>query len=527
MNILIVDDQPDVVMGIRSGIKWKALPIEDVYYAYSMKEAQMRLEEKEIHIVLCDIEMPMGSGLELFAWIQERYSGIKCIFLTSHANFEYAQRALQLGSFDYLLWPVTYEKITASILRAAMQIERERKKENEIAYGQYVSEYEETLANTILREYLNGQENALEKMLRYFGLSMPFLEECSRCLLVHFHVYKRDAVGQKLEKNLQHFIFRNVLQELADAREFKVIVCPLEWDYYTVLFLGQELDIEGARECMEEFISFMKEGMHIHIFACMAGASALKDAPQEQKKCAAYMRECINRYDGVTDCALHEQQEDNSCANTPDFFQCGIKLMGGRYEEVEKLLISYMERLAAGRYLNRKTMCLFQQDLLQMFFGILQNKSVGTNVTLHQNYDPELLQQSIYSTNEMCRLIRFCISYLEELDEKSSNASPVKKACTYIQKHIHENITREDIAKEIYMNVDYLSRIFKKEMGISLKDYIVSEKMKLAVAMLSNTDFSVSMIAANLGFTNFSYFAQVFKKFYNMSPSEYRDTKRR
>ena len=121
--------------------------------------------------------------------------------------------------------------------------------------------------------------------------------------------------------------------------------------------------------------------------------------------------------------------------------------------------------------------------------------------------------------------MHFCITYLEELNENGTD-SPVKKACAYIQKNIHENITRSDIVKEVYVNADYLSRVFKKEMNISLKDYIISEKLKIAASMLSNTDLSVSIIAVNVGFTNFSYFAQVFKKFYQISPSEYREKKR-
>ena len=79
-----------------------------------------------------------------------------------------------------------------------------------------------------------------------------------------------------------------------------------------------------------------------------------------------------------------------------------------------------------------------------------------------------------------------------------------------------------DIADYIYMNPDYLSRLFKKEKNISLTDYIVQEKLKMASAMLRSTNLPVSVIASNIGYTNFSYFTQVFRKSYGMSPSEYR-----
>ena len=63
---------------------------------------------------------------------------------------------------------------------------------------------------------------------------------------------------------------------------------------------------------------------------------------------------------------------------------------------------------------------------------------------------------------------------------------------------------------------------FKKEKGISLSDYVIQEKLKIASSLLKGTNLSISIIASNIGYTNFSYFTQVFKKVYGVSPSEYR-----
>ena len=66
MNVLIIDDQPDVVEGIRQGIDWKFLGIHNVFHAYNSAAAKAVILREDIHIALCDIEMPNGSGLELF-----------------------------------------------------------------------------------------------------------------------------------------------------------------------------------------------------------------------------------------------------------------------------------------------------------------------------------------------------------------------------------------------------------------------------------------------------------------------------
>ena len=54
MNVLIVDDQPDVVEGLKDGVKWKELPVKEIYCACSAEEARELLEKNKIHIVLCD-----------------------------------------------------------------------------------------------------------------------------------------------------------------------------------------------------------------------------------------------------------------------------------------------------------------------------------------------------------------------------------------------------------------------------------------------------------------------------------------
>lgn len=111
MNLLIVDDQKTIVKGLRDGIDWKAAGIDEVHTACSAREAKLVLMNFDIEILLTDIEMPEENGMELLEWTKTRYPEIVAIFLTSHADFEYARQALKLGSFDYILQPARYEDV--------------------------------------------------------------------------------------------------------------------------------------------------------------------------------------------------------------------------------------------------------------------------------------------------------------------------------------------------------------------------------------------------------------------------------
>ena len=94
MNILLVDDQPSVLSSLKSGLNWSALLVHNVYTALNASEAREIILSHPIDILLTDIEMPKESGLSLLRWCRENHYQFECIFLTSHADFFYAQEAL-------------------------------------------------------------------------------------------------------------------------------------------------------------------------------------------------------------------------------------------------------------------------------------------------------------------------------------------------------------------------------------------------------------------------------------------------
>ncbi len=124
LSILIVDDEMLAVRGIQDYIPWEELSIGEVGVAYSMKQAQAVFAQSTVDIMLCDIEMPGGSGLELLRWVHETHPDTVTLFLTCHSNFRYAQEAIALGATNYLLKPIPYDELQRA-LEQAVQKRRE------------------------------------------------------------------------------------------------------------------------------------------------------------------------------------------------------------------------------------------------------------------------------------------------------------------------------------------------------------------------------------------------------------------
>ncbi len=127
MNILLVDDDRYVLEGIKEGIDWSALPIEGIYTAQNAQQAKRILLSTPVQILVSDIEMPRESGLDLLEWVNGQGMKLQNIFLTSYAQFGYAQRAVSLGSFEYFLKPIEYDKLQQIIGKAAEKVRQEER----------------------------------------------------------------------------------------------------------------------------------------------------------------------------------------------------------------------------------------------------------------------------------------------------------------------------------------------------------------------------------------------------------------
>ena len=474
MNVLIIDDQPDVVEGIKQGIDWNFLGIHNVFHAYNSEAAKTVMMQQTVHIALCDIEMPNGSGLELFEWACGNYPDIKFIFLTAHADFAYAQQALKLGGFDYLVQPAPYELVESTLQRALLQLQKEQKQQQVLVYGNYVSKHEKELS-------------------------------------------------EKFDRELLYFVMENVFMEMMEDYSHRLLFCDVNEETYVGVFYGTSTwNQSDMCQKLEHFVSLAEEKLHLSA-ACYVGKETgliqLSDCLKQMMELA---ESNLVRKVGV----FHMELEDivtETEYDAPNFEQMKHYFLLGQYQIVGDIVQEYFGRMERKGSISKKTLAYFQQDFLQMFFELLSTRSVKAHEAFQQEYDVMALKKSTESLSQMYHLVDFVITYLKELEEENSReTAPVDKAIAYIRKNIHQNISRTDIADNIYMNPDYLSRLFKKEKNISLTDYIVQEKLKMAAAMLKSTNLPISVIASNIGYTNFSYFTQVFRKSYGMSPTEYR-----
>lgn len=118
------------------------------------------------------------------------------------------------------------------------------------------------------------------------------------------------------------------------------------------------------------------------------------------------------------------------------------------------------------------------------------------------------------------------INYTEKMRRylrSDANSKHINACKEYIYSHIKEHITIEDLADEFGVSASYLSRLFKKETGVSVSAYIRKQKMEIAKNLLRFSDYSMADIANRLSFSSQSHFIQQFRETVGMTPKKYRD----
>lgn len=106
-----------------------------------------------------------------------------------------------------------------------------------------------------------------------------------------------------------------------------------------------------------------------------------------------------------------------------------------------------------------------------------------------------------------------------------SKYSPiVKQALMFINLNISSNLTVKKVAQEVSLSPDYLTRLFKKELGVNIITYINRKRIHTSLELLKNTNLSIEEIGDLIGLSNTSYFYTMFKREIGVSPKQYRNS---
>ena len=213
-KVLIADDEPKMRRKLACFIDWKSFGLEIVGEAEDGEIALQMAGEVLPDIYILDINMPFINGLELIERIKETQPAAVIIIISGHDEFKYAQQALKLRVFDYLLKPVQKERLEEVVTYAVRELET-RKEQNrflQMATSQLnknLPYLREDFLKNIIENSLS--ESEIEDGISFFKINMP--DEC-----ILFYIKKANSLSMEDQEDwdgaLLDFAIENILHEI-------------------------------------------------------------------------------------------------------------------------------------------------------------------------------------------------------------------------------------------------------------------------------------------------------------------------
>lgn len=524
MNILIVDDEISAIEAVSKGINWDKMSVEAIYTATSMKEAIEQLEQFKIDIMLCDIEMPMGNGIQLFRWIRENKPKVECIYMTCHADFMYVQQALQLGSIDYLLKPLNYEEVEAAIDKAANKLQRDKLlAKNSEAW----LENKEIVLKQFWKDLFVG-EIILEKesLQRYISSKDIDIDVEKQFIPILVTIKKIPDEFNKKEERLMEYSIKNMAEELFIIEDIDREIIGFGENSILIIFsLDQGLYntnyTEQIKVCCQKLIGVIKQYFKIKICCYCGNKCGIFEVPNMIENLQVIDFNNVVLYEYVF--LLQNYKQNRIDYNNLNFTVWSELMQNNKFHTIFseiKQLLTEEENL---KKINRD----FLKKFLQDYYHILIIFSLKHNIFLSQLFGDEKSQKIFgmadYSLDNLLRWIEYTLDTIKQyVDRNEKSLNPIDKTKKFIEKHISEEISMESIAKNVHLNADYLTRIFKKVEGVSISKFIINRKIDIAKKLLIETDKSIGDIALEVGYYNYSSFNRIFSKTVEMSPQEFK-----
>lgn len=194
----------------------------------------------------------------------------------------------------------------------------------------------------------------------------------------------------------------------------------------------------------------------------------------------------------------------------------------------ERILINirtpYLKQLSSKK--TKLTDCLYRKDRRQEYMAMLTESELQEYIRLSRKLE-EVIHSDFYGQDLLKAALTTQIVLLvnriwDHSRLKPENVMPelVVDTMKYVNEHLTEQIQIEAMAQELYHNRSHISRLFKEHTGISLQQYIITQRLNLVMRQLQE-GYSLTQASENAGFNNYSNFIRTFTKYVGITPHRY------
>lgn len=516
MNVLIVDDEVFTVRAMQTTLDWGSFGIERTFSAYNAAKAREIICAEDIHLLICDIEMPKEDGLSLVSWIREQGYAMEVILLTCHSEFEYARKALKLQVFDYVVKPVDFDEVGKTVRRAVDKLKADSQQGLKTQMGEFLLENQKAMETRFWQELLSGRpEESPEAIERRAARQNIIFDKDQVYRLILVSIKKIRILLRHWKDELIIFAVDNLAREVL-LKDLDSCRCVRMDD--SLVIIRESGDDAQMETLCREYADSCRKFLGISVLCYVSNGVFCEEFSQAYQNLFMLEKDDVA---GTEEIVFYgaggSNQEQKTALALPDSLrEC---LLCSDREGFLKNYHRFMDEAIACRRLNYTTMVNIFQDILQLFFAYMERHQLKAHTTSLIRF------QDMTSVEQLNQWISDCLEILlkpQSQEKATYNEAVAWQVKSYILEHLGEPLSRDSIAEQVNLSPDYMSKMFKTVVGKNLSQYIVDERMEKAVFLMRTTRLNVSQIATEVGCDNFSYFSKLFKKYTGVSPRDYR-----
>lgn len=526
MKLLIADDEPLVLIGLKSMLNWADYGIEICATAMNGAQALELIEEHAPELVITDIKMPVMNGLELARVSKERFGRLPLfIILTSYEEFPLMKEAIRCQVLDYLIKLELNRETLEAAVKKALETLEELPERRPASGGNEIQVFRDKFFIRLLHNLFDDEEQ-LRRQARDFGLefSAGCYIACHARLQAPPTVSSQEQLFQLYTGTLQ--MIREIL-----GKSLSCYVLSLDLKHFCIIAMPDRQ--EGCRETLEKAFSHAFSMVHNYFSVkVMLAAGSPCASPVLISESYQEARQIFSMLDEGGGPLFYEEvakEAPNKNAFNMSLFKQDIskafdefdtETLSGIFQKITRLFTDYPTRYlqaidAACNILYLAISLLPEgEDTVSQIFSDYPD---GYRSIYRQSTIEQVVEWLDFFGEQLCRLL--------EERKKTYKNHIVVNVQKYINTHIEEKLSLNEIASVFNISPNYLSLLFKKYSDVGFSEYISQMKISRAKELMAEGNLKVYEIADRLGFESAFYFSKVFKKVTGYTPRDYQQLK--
>lgn len=511
LNVILIDDEDTIRDGLKQIIDWNAHGFSVCGEAANGAEGLDKITRLRPDIAIVDIKMPTMDGFQMIKELKQRGIACEYIVLSAYSDFKYAQSAIDMGIFSYILKPVDPDELIEKLgkIRDSVLSKQQTR--------QYMDMSVSLSRSKIIQNLVLGQPLIYndDKQYSLYGLDFPWKHYQVGLIELDKKTHDSMELRQMLDDEVEAFLTRHRLGYVFHIDKYTGILIKNTFTKTDTRLL-MEMH-EGIKQALKTDVT-LSLGTPVDSMETIKSSYDTANQLIEKKFIYGYKKIITPgksvKADGgslVTELAIDgvieelynyiDVENTEKINNTLETLQTYFAATEGD-EAIIKIHYSNIYSATVSRL-------------------VTSNESVKSLMSIKQEVLTEICKKN--SLQELHGYMKYVMLALAEELSRLRPCDPVKKILDYVDRNYSQDLKLESLAVLFHYNSAYLGKLIRSKTGVQFSTYLDNVRISKAKQLLKE-GCKVYEAAQKTGFKYIDYFYKKFKKYVGVSPTDYKGT---